>query len=225
MVTKIATRQATPPDRVKPTLTLPTGAAIGVIMGSVSGDLAVALHVLAATGVRRGELVGLQWTDVDGDQLVVQRSILTLAGGGWMVKSTKGKRPRRVALDPDTMRRLVDHAQTVAARAVQLAVQTPWMFPDFRGDPTGRTPHRPGWLSGEWGKLRRKHGASSVRLHDLRHWHASVLIRRGVDFTEISDRLGHAQTSTTMDIYGHLLPDKGGRAAAAIAAEMGALPS
>lgn len=221
MVGQVATRASTPPERVKAKLALPTSAAVAVMMASARGDLAVALHILAATGARRGELVGLQWADIADGTLTISRSVLTLEGGGWIVKSTKGKKERVVKLDPDTLAVLGSHHASVTRRAGELGVTTPWVFPNFLADRKGRTPRRPGWLSAEWGKLRTKHGATTCRLHDLRHWHASVLIRRGVPITEISERIGHAQTSTTWDIYGHLLPDDMGTSAAAIGAEMG----
>lgn len=220
MVGQVATRASTPPERIRPKLAVPTTSAVAVMMTSAKGDLAAALYVLAATGARRGELVGLQWADLTDGTLTISRSVLTLKGGGWIVKSTKGKKERAVKLDPFTLEVLAAHHASVTRRAAALGVVSPWVFPNFRGDPKGRTPRRPGWLSAEWGKLRAKHGAATFRLHGLRHWHASVLIRRGVPITEISERIGHAQTSTTLDVYGHLLPDDAGTSAAAIGAEL-----
>jgi integrase len=220
MVAKVATRACTPPEKRRPSIILPTSSAVGVTIRSATGDIAVALHLAASTGARRGELVGLQWADLDGSTLHVRRSILKLKGGAWIVKLTKGKRERRVRLDPRTIAVLEAHRLSVEARAKVLDCETPWILPNFHSDTSGRSPRPPGWLSAEWAKLRKRHGLATTRLHDLRHWHASVLIKAGVPIVEISDRIGHAQTSTTWDIYGHLLPDDAGRSAGAIGAEM-----
>ena len=76
-----------------------------------------------------------------------------------------------------------------------------FVFCDLRGDPSGQTPRRPGWLSLAWKRYRARHGAQGVRLHDLRHWHATSLMSAGVPIATTSKRLGHAKISTTTDIY------------------------
>ncbi len=83
----------------------------------------------------------------------------------------------------------------------------------------------PGWLSLEWGRLRAKHGVKGAPLHSVRHWHASTLIRAGVDVTEVAKRLGHAQTSTTVNVYGHLVPGVEGKSPAVVADAMKQLQS
>jgi integrase len=67
-------------------------------------------------------------------------------------------------------------------------------------------PLRPAYLTLEFQRLARKLGLSSTRLHDLRHTHASQLLRAGVHIKIVSERLGHATVAITLDRYSHLLP-------------------
>lgn len=75
-----------------------------------------------------------------------------------------------------------------------------------KGLPAGRH-WRPSSLTGAFSKVVRKAGFPTLRFHDLRHSHATHLIRAGVPIKDISDRLGHASTAFTMDTYAHVLPD------------------
>ena len=120
MVSTVTTRLTSPPKHVDRPHTLPTVAALDVVLSTTSGSLRAALHLLAASGLRRGELVGLQWADLDGRWLNVQRSILELDGGGWLVKTTKTKRSRKIELDNATLLVLLEHLHATEAKAAQV---------------------------------------------------------------------------------------------------------
>ena len=95
----------------------------------------------------------------------------------------------------------------LAPIAAALGIDPPadwFVFADLRKDPTGQTPMRPDWLSGAWTRHRARHGAVSVRLHHLRHWHLSTLGAAGVPGANLQRRGGHADLSTT-GIYTHAL--------------------
>jgi integrase len=89
------------------------------------------------------------------------------------------------------------------------------MFRATRGGPVQHSYFHPK----VWVPRTRKAGLEGVRLHDLRHTHASWLIARGIDVVTISRRLGHESITTTIDRYGHLLPDQDAGAAAAVFAQ------
>lgn len=185
----------------------PTAEVVQLLLTQATGSLRCALHVAAYAGLRRGEVVGLRWSDIDGAQLTVARSVLDRPNGGVFVKRPKSDRSRRMTIDAVLLAELeAQHARQVA-RLAGLGVAAPadwFMFPDLRKDATGQTPMRPGWLSLAWHRHRTKHGARSVNLHHLRHWNISTLLDMGTPMPVVQARAGHASISTT-GIYAHAL--------------------
>jgi len=207
MVERIATFNASPPTARRYKATPPTVAAAEAIIASATGDLATALRFIQLTGLRRGELCGLAWPDVADGRLVVHRTVYDKPGGGVGVKEVpKGGEPRTIALSPLAVAVLAvqwAHLETVTAKLGTVPNPAGPIWADLRVDPNGKIPRRPGWLSLRWRQLCAKQGATGIRLHDLRHLHATTLIDEGVPITTVSKRLGHSRTSTTTDIYGH----------------------
>ena len=166
-----------------------------------------------ATGCRRGEACALRWTDIDLEkaELCIGRSIATVDGRVYE-KSTKTHQSRRLALDPATVDELRTHRRRMRERALQLGTA---LLADAHvfSDPEGR-PWRPDVCTNRFGRLRQGLGLSTVRLHDLRHFVATVLGDGGVPIATISSRLGHRDTATTLNIYTHALPATDQRAAA-----------
>ncbi|NNC79856.1 MAG: site-specific integrase [Acidimicrobiales bacterium] len=169
------------------------------------------VRLAIATGLRRGELCGLQWADVDQtrNQLEVCRAVAATPGGA-AVKSTKTGHTRRLSLDDDTVDRLASHRRAAEDAAALAHIR---LEPDafiFSHALDAQTPLHPDNVTGAFRRLRPNQG---VRFHDLRHAHATQLLARGVDIPTVSARLGHANSSTTLNIYAHVL-DANDRAAA-----------
>lgn len=169
------------------------------------------------SGMRRGELLGLQWGDVDldGGTLRVERSIEETKAG-LRIKPPKTKRGRRnIALPAETVAMLRAHkVKTMELRlALGMGNITPetWVFSTADGKPLS-----PDNLSRDWRRVCIAKNLPRVPFHALRHTHASVLIRAGVDILTISRRLGHSKPSVTLDVYGHLLGGTDRAAAEAI---------
>lgn len=198
----VATDRAAPPKHRAPEISVPSGDLMRVLLGGLRGEWGRAIGLSASTGLRRGEVVGLQWADVSDSSIVVRYSIVDLAGGGVHVGPTKGKRVRRVEIGPWAAGILTEQRAAMVARGRGLH-ETPWVFANWGADDTGATPRRPGWMSTAWGRHRKRHGAESVRLHTLRHWYATTALDAGVPLHSVSEQLGHAQASTTSNIYGH----------------------
>ena len=138
---------------------------------------------------------------------------------------TKSKRTRKVPIDATALAVLEAQMASVVAQLGERELQPSWpVFPDIKNDRTGRTPHRPGWASEWWRRHRDEYGMAGVRLHDLRHHHATSLLDDGVPLNTVSARLGHSKASTTSDIYGHGT-DTGDEMAVAAASKLAALPS
>jgi integrase len=178
--------------------------------------------VAVGTGMRRGEILALHWSEVDLErgELAVVRS-LEQTRHGLVFKAPKTRRSRRrIALPEFVVRGLRDHHEhppTTRRAARADAVEHGLVFP--RAD--GR-PWPPDSFSAEFARQLRLAGQPHVRFHDLRHTHASQLLRLGVHPKVVSERLGHASVGITLDTYSHLLPGMQAEAAAKIDGALGA---
>ncbi len=166
-----------------------------------------ALLVLATTGMRRGELLGLRWSDVDldGGQLAVVQT-LTAIDGVPTFGATKSSRSRRtVYIDSQTVRVLREHRRR--QRSERLVAGPAWTTtPDlvFR-DEAGGLIH-PDRFSRQFTALVASSGLTPIRLHDLRHTYATLALKAGVHPKVVSERLGHATVGITLDLYSHVTP-------------------
>lgn len=189
-----------------------------------------------ATGMRRGEVCGLMWNDVDLDNgmVTVQRALVSV-GYHIQVSETKTGRTRAVDIDPGTVTALKAWHKVQTAERVKwgkLWTNTGLVF--TREDGAGWHPDRVSKMFDEAilrvqkGQKRaaEKRGDKEptilprIRLHDLRHTHATVALISGEQLKVISSRLGHAQTSMTADTYMHMVPGLQKDAAARIGALM-----
>jgi integrase len=156
------------------------------------------------TGMRRNEVLGLKWDDVDFTKrrLGLNRGLVAI---GYDLHQTRGKtRTSRRSIDLDTTTldvlagwRAFQHA---AVAAVGLQPDDNWLFTDGDGDPIH--PHA---LSQAFERIARQAGVPVIRLHDLRHTHGSLLIKQGVPVKVVSERLGHANVAFTIQTYRHVL--------------------
>ena len=178
--------------------------------------LAPLLMLAALTGMRRGELCALRWSDVDLErgELEVSRSVV-VAVGGLAQKSTKTDRFRQVALDEVGVLLLRQHLENVQAKAQEAGTTVPADAYVFSPYLDASQPFRPDNVTSFFIRLRDSLGLSDVRLHDLRHFTATQLIGAGVDVRTVAGRLGHADPSLTLRVYSHLIEERD-RAAATV---------
>lgn len=165
-------------------------------------------YVLAATtGLRRGELLGLCWDCVDLEQgiITVKRQLLVLKDGLALEETTKSKSGRRsVVLTDDAIRELKAWRKRQAQEKLLLGEayqDNGLVFCKEDG-----TPLDPREFTKRFQRLLEKAGLPKVRLHDLRHTHASLLLARGVHPKVVQERLGHSSITITLDLYSHLAP-------------------
>lgn len=173
--------------------------------------------------MNRGELLALEWDDVDlTDNTVSVSRQTTLADGQVVASTTKTDHRRRtLALDAGTVTALRDHAARQAdemARAGQAWHDHGLVF--SREDRTAIHPER---LSRQFRTLCRRAAVDPIGLHGVRHTYATVALSNGVNVKVVSERLGHASTSITMDIYQHVLPGMDRDAADHVARIIGVL--
>jgi integrase len=199
---------------------------------AVADDPDAVLWLLAiATGLRRGELLGLKWADVDltNAALRVQRARVRNPDGGMMEQGTKGKRARVLDLAPSHVVML--RAHRLRQRETMLRHRDRWEDGGWvfveppgthrnAGRPGGR-PMAPTTFGRRWRALLRQVGLPAIRPHDLRHTNATVLLLAGVHPKMVQERLGHANIGETMDTYSHVMPTLGRRAALALEAALG----
>ena len=169
------------------------------------------------TGMRRGEAIGLRWSDVDleGGRLAVRRALIP-SGREVIVSEPKTVKGRRViAIDPGT----VEVLKAQAAR--QLDEQKEWedawvdsglVFTLENGEALD-----PESVSRYWRQAVKMSMLPPIRLHDLRHTHATLALQAGIHPKVVSERLGHATISITLDTYSHAIPAMQEEAAALIA--------
>jgi len=224
-----AIEDSSPPRRVSNRRgTPPTASAFGVMYDAATPDLRVAVALAAWAGLRRGEIIGLRWSDIDGDLLRVRRAIVDIGDGHFHVKPPKSGEARDVSIDPGLAAILGEHRSHLEQRAAALGGQLDADGPVLanltatRGDRLapgalrGQVPHRVGWLTLSWKRHAARMGASGVRLHDLRHHYATELIDAGIPLPVVQRQLGHLQLSTTTNVYAHAVDSGARRAADAI---------
>jgi integrase len=171
--------------------------------------LAPLLMLAALTGMRRGELCALRWTDVDFErgELDVSRSVVVVPGG-LAEKGTKTHRFRIVALDDVGVGLLLRHRANVEDWAQQAEVVVPEDAFVFSHAVDASKPFRPDNVTGFFTRVRDSLGLHDVRLHDLRHFTATQLIGAGVDVRTVAGRLGHSDPSVTLRVYSHALEER-----------------
>jgi integrase len=163
-----------------------------------------AFWLLAATGMRRNEVLGLRWDDIDFDRqtIALNRGIVSV---GYELHETRGKTrnaPRPIQLDPTTTDLLRAWRTWQASEQAAVGVDGHgWVV----GDPNGQPVH-PHAISQAFERLARRACVPVIRLHDVRHTHATLLIRAGVPVEVVSERLGHATTAFTIETYQHVMP-------------------
>lgn len=184
------------------------------LLTAARGDPYEALYAVAVTaGLRRGELLGLAWEDLDTDRgvLAVRR---TLQKGELLPpKTAKGRRQIRLTvLAADALVRHRKKQDADRAAADGAWTERSLVFPNRSGKPTDGD----NLCSRHFKPLLRRAGLPEVRFHDLRHTCATLLLTKGVHPKVVSEMLGHANVSITLDTYSHVIPGLGDAAAGAM---------
>ena len=186
-----------------------TAAEVSKLLGATADDPLGPLYAFAvSTGLRRGELVGLRWSDIDTEagSLTVSRSVGRDETGGWTASETKSVRSRRSLPLTASARRALDRQRKRQA-AAKLAAGSAWQDRDglIFTDAAGR-PLLPERVSHAFAKARTAAGLPTATLHQLRHTAATLLLSEGVPLAVISDWLGHSSIGVTAKHYAAVVP-------------------
>ncbi len=174
-------------------------------------------RLLAMTGCRRGEALGLAWDDLDleANTITIRRALVPLGDQVILSEPKTARGRRRIALDPATIAALQGHAARQADEQTRCAdwVESGYIFTTEGGQPLD--PHR---VSRSFQRHLRAAALPRIPLHGLRHTYATLALGSGVNPRIVSGRLGHSTVALTLDIYSHVLPQADQDAAQRIAA-------
>lgn len=173
------------------------------LTATASHRLACLWLVAANTGMRRGEMLGLQWGDVDLKSATISvRHAVVSAGYRLHLSDVKTASGRRVInIDGRTVAALRERRDEAARTSGGDAIGSTLVF----GDPDGRPVH-PELITRSFDRLVARHALPRIRFHDIRHTHATLLLKAGVPAKVVSERLGHATPGFTLNVYQHVLP-------------------
>lgn len=177
-----------------------------IFVESVADDRLSALWVLLiSTGLRRGEALALKWADIDFDRCTVAvRRTHSTVGYEVITEEPKTARSRRVvSIDRKTLDALRIHRKDQVGE--RLLVGPAWEEHDFVFTTPIGTPLQPDDVSKVFNKIVAGLDVPRIRLHDLRHTMATIALAAGVHPKIVSERLGHATVSMTLDIYSHVI--------------------
>ncbi len=172
------------------------------LLDTAKSDRLYALYVVAiGTGMRLGEIFGLQWPDVDlkGRAINVRSTLIEINGKLSLAEPKTPKSRRRVDLPQFVVDALTKHR---AQSAREGFAKAPWIFCNSTGGPLRRTHFHVNHFK----PLLDTADLPAIRFHDLRHTSATLLLAAGVHPKVVQERLGHSQIGITLDTYSHVVP-------------------
>lgn len=189
-----------------------TGTQLATYLATCDHRLLPLFALASATGMRRGEVLALRWADIDlkAGVVNVDRAV-TQIGQQRTYSTPKNHERRQVALDPWTLMRLgavrIQQAKDRLAWGASYAGTEDLVFTWENGSPL-----LPDYVSKEFVRSQRGVDVPRLKLHELRHTHATLLLREGVGVHVVAKRLGHKDPSVTLNVYADVIPDDDGRA-------------
>lgn len=183
-------------------------------------------ELLILCGGRIGEVLGLRWSDVDWKNrtIHIQRTLLEIDGHiRGLQDNTKTEAGDRLVSLPDELMKLLETAHLKFRQEQQWPrkqqrprppeLKEHMFLAESRGTPTFKRQSR---VHREFSALCLKAGVPRIRIHDLRHTNATLLLSKGVDIKTVSTRLGHANVQVTLDLYAHVTQQMNEKAADAL---------
>lgn len=161
------------------------------------------------TGMRRGEILGLKWSDIDfvNKTIHVERSLAYIPKKGYILTSTKTRKSNRIIPISDmVVKALVNYRKQQEIWKEQLGEQ--YQEEDLVICTETGSKQDPRNVLRALKRLITISNVTQIRFHDFRHTHASILISKGVDVVKVSKRLGHANAKITLETYAHLIPNE-----------------
>ena len=197
-----------PPRPVEKEMSALVSAGVGPLLEIARGTMYFPLiHLATFTGMRRSELLGLRWKDVDLNKgtVSVAQTLHCLPGGRIVIEPPKTAKSRRlISLSQVAVLALRSYQEMVEADLEQIDSNLTGdrlVFSQLDGSPL-----LPNTVTHAFGKIVRKAGITGITLHSLRHTHASIMLQQGVSSKAVAERLGHSTAQVTLDVYSHVTP-------------------
>lgn len=167
----------------------------------------IVFELAASTGMRQSEILALRWVDVDFDTKTVSvRQTYTKAESGHQFNDTKSDSSvRSIALFSETVEHLRQHK--IKQNAQRMANRKLYQDHGLVAQSNVGTPLNPRNVMRNFYKLLDEVNVPRIRFHDLRHTHATILLKNGVHPKIVQERLGHSSITVTLDTYSHVLPN------------------
>lgn len=178
------------------------------------------VNLLIVTGCRRGELAALKWSKVDfkNSKITIDATLVYTPERGIQENATKTADIRFLKLPAETMELLREYRRAWVELRFKLGDK--WPGTDYLFIRDDGRPMMPDTITAWISNFSKRHGLPHINPHAFRHTVASVLINNGQDIVTVSRRLGHSRTSTTLDIYSHLIAEADADASDCIAAAL-----
>ena len=164
------------------------------------------MYILSVTtGLRKGEILGLHWKDVDLDSKVLQvkRSLSFTKEGPVFAPPKTAKGKRSIGLSRISIEALLKHKLLQEGHKRSWAKDHGLIFPNHLGEPRRSN----SVVNASFERVKKKGNLPNIRFHDLRHTCATLLLTKGVHPKIVQELLGHSSISITLDTYSHVLPN------------------
>ncbi len=170
-------------------------------------DWYVFFATLLYTGLRRGELLALRWRNLDLDtgKLAVVETATKLDNGKYVLKEPKTIHSKRSISLPQSLVELLK-GYRVDQELLRIQLGVTLGVDDFVFIRADGSPINPNAVTLAFKRILKRAGLRDIRVHDLRHTHATLMLREGIHPKVVSERLGHANINITLDTYSHVLP-------------------
>ena len=218
-ITKNPMRAVSPPKKRQREAKFYTPEQLGILLDKAVGTrLELPVYICAYLGLRRGELCGLRWSDVDLEhQTITIENTRTQAGKKEIEKGTKTASSTRTLYLPDTLCDMLKAAKE-HQQACRAEYKNAYDDNDYVVVMEDGRPFRPNYLSELFGKFLADNDLPKIVLHELRHTFASLSNQAGIPAYNIGKALGHSTPATTQKIYTHLLDQTHTQAVEGVAA-------
>lgn len=195
-----------PRPRRKETTVIDIAASERILEAAAGTRLEAPAAIAIATGMRRGEILGLYWTDLSKnyESAQVSRTLQWTAAAGLCFERPKTARSRRMIVLPEFLRPYLKRQRADQDR--RRDESSDWQETGLVIDRAEGMPWDPRSFTSTWRRFLTKAGFPLIRFHDLRHAHATLMLSKGVHPKIVSERLGHASIGITLDTYSHVLP-------------------